>query len=151
MGVWNINAATDLISSMAQSTIITESNVNNNLAAGVAADTSDYARILAEKISEIDSQMNNTQNQSDNAQNNYSQNESKSSGNSMSAIETLRRIMPDGSIRIVTYEDGEIKGSLELRPHLVMTPDFSAPPNPTSGELDVKPEKRLSLAALLMA
>ena len=150
MGVWNINAATDLISSMAQSTYISDSNVNHNLAAGnVPAETSEYARILAEKISEVDSQMNNSQNQSNDAQN-FNQSSTDSSGNSMSMIETLRRIMPDGSIRIVTYKDGEAVSSMELKPHTVMTPDYSLPPDP-SGELNLKAEQRLSLAALLMA
>lgn len=150
MGVWNINAATDLISSMAQSTYISDSNVNHNLAAGnMPTDTSEYARILAEKISEVDSQMNNSQNQSNDAQN-FNQSSTDSSGNSMSMIETLRRIMPDGSIRIVTYKDGEAIDSMELKPHTVMTPDYSLPPDP-SGELNLKAEQRLSLAALLMA
>ena len=150
MGVWNINAATDLISSMAQSTYISDSNVTHNLAAGnVPTDTSEYSRILAEKISEVDSQMNNSQNQSNDAHN-FNQSSTDSSGNSMSMIETLRRIMPDGSIRIVTYKDGEAVSSMELKPHTVMTPDYSLPPDP-SGELNLKAEQRLSLAALLMA
>ncbi len=150
MAVWNVNAATDLISSMAQSTYISDSNANHNLAAGnVSAETSEYARILAEKISEVDSQMNNTQDQSQDAQN-FNQAETDSSGNSMSMIETLRRIMPDGSIRIVTYKDGEAVSSMELKPHTVMTPDYSVPPDP-SGEPNFKAEQRLSLAALLMA
>jgi len=150
LAVWNINAATDLIASMAQSTYISDSNSNHNLAAGnVSAENSEYARLLAEKISEVDSQMNNTQNQSGDAQN-FNQAETDSSGNSMHMIETLRRIMPDGSIRIVTYKDGEAVSSMELKPHTVMTPDYSLPPDP-SGEPGLKAEQRLSLAALLMA
>lgn len=147
MGVWNINAATNLISSMAQSTLITDTNSANNIAAAnVVNDSSDYAKILAEKIAEVDSNMNNQQNNSTSHQENFS----SSSEKSVSNIETLRKMMPDGSIRIVTYKDGEIDSEVKLRTHLVMTPDYSAPPTP-EGEPALKAEQRLSLAALLMA
>jgi hypothetical protein len=132
---------------MAQSTFITDTNAGNNLAAGNVTDSSEYARILAEKIAEVDSEMNNTQNNSANQQ------ETASSGNnenSMTAIETLRRIMPDGSLKIVTYEDGKIVEQMKIRTHQVMKPDYSLPPDPV-GNLQMKPEQRLSLAALLMA
>ena len=149
MGVWNINAATDLISSMAQSTLITDSNSVNNLAAGnVADDSSDYARILAEKIAEVNGGNNDQQNNSATQQENKSL--TGESSESMPAIETLRRIMPDGSLRIVTYQDGEIVDQLRIRPHLVMEPDYSAPPDP-NGDAALKGEQRLSLAQLLMA
>lgn len=149
MGVWNINAATDLISSMAQSTLITDTNSANNLAAGNVGDSSDYARILAEKIAEVNGGKNdNQQNNSATQQENNSS--TGESSNSMPAIETLRRIMPDGSLRIVTYQDGEIVDQLRIRPHLVMQPDYSAPPDP-NGDAALKGEQRLSLAQLLMA
>ena len=147
MGIWNINATTDLIASMAQSTFITDTNSANNIAAGnVVGDSSDYAKILAEKISEVNSEMNNQQNNSASHQ----ESQAASTENSMSDIETLRRIMPDGSIRIVTYEDGQIVDQVKIRTHTVITPDYSAPPTP-NGEPAVKEEQRLSLAALLMA
>ena len=149
MGVWNINAATDLISSMAQSTLITDSNSVNNLAAGnVTDDSSDYARILAEKIAEVNGGNNDQQNNSATQQENKSS--TGESSESMPAIETLRRIMPDGSLRIVTYQDGEIVDQLRIRPHLIMKPDYSAPPDP-NGDAALKGEQRLSLAQLLMA
>ena len=149
MGVWNINAATDLISSMAQSTLITDSNSVNNLAAGnVTDDSSDYAKILAEKIAEVNGGNNDQQNNSATQQENKSS--TGESSESMPAIETLRRIMPDGSLRIVTYQDGEIVDQLRIRPHLVMEPDYSAPPDP-NGDAALKGEQRLSLAQLLMA
>ena len=146
MGVWNIDAATNLISSMAQSTVITDTNTANNIAAGNVTDSSDYAKILAEKIAEVDSKMNDKQNNSASQQDNAA----TSGDNSMSNIETLRKIMPDGSIRIITYENGEIVEEQKIRTHLVMTPDYSAPPTP-EGEPALKAEQRLSLAALLMA
>ena len=152
MGIWNIDATTDLISSMAQSTFITDTNAANNLAAGNVADSSEYSRILAEKIAEVDSEMNNTQNNTANQQENASSGSAGSSGDdkSTTAIETLRRIMPDGSLKIVTYEDGKIVSQLKIRPQLVMTPNYSLPPDPT-GDLQLKPEQKLSLAAMLMA
>lgn len=151
MGIWNIDAATDLISSMAQSTFITDTNAANNLAAGNMADSSEYSRILAEKIAEVDSEMNNTQNNTANQQENTSSGSAGSSDDkSTTAIETLRRIMPDGSLKIVTYEDGKIVSQLKIRPQLVMTPNYSLPPDPT-GDLQLKPEQKLSLAAMLMA
>ncbi len=146
MGVWNIDAATNLISSMAQSTVITDTNTANNIAAGNVTDSSDYAKILAEKIAEVDSKMNDKQNNSASQQDNAA----TSGDNSMSNIETLRKIMPDGSIRIITYENGDIVEEQKIRTHLVMTPDYSAPPTP-EGEPALKAEQRLSLAALLMA
>lgn len=148
MGVWNINAATDLISSMAQSTFITDTNSVNNLAAGNVGEMSDYAKILAEKIAEADAGTNNQQNNSTSQQENNASTGENS--NSMTAIETLRRIMPDGSLRIVTYQDGEIVDQVRIRPHLVVEPDYSAPPNP-DGNSALKSEQRLSLAQLLMA
>ena len=150
MGVWNINATTDLIASMAQSTVITDSNALNNIAAGnVVGETSDYAKILAEKISEVDSEMDNAQ---DNSSNNFSsqQGTTSSDGNSMSMIETLRRIMPDGTLRIVTYKDGQMTDEMRIKPHLVVTPDYNAPPTP-EGQTALQEEQRLSLAQLLMA
>ena len=151
MGIWNIDATTDLISSMAQSTFITDTNAANNLAAGNVADSSEYSRILAEKIAEVDSEMNNTQNNTANQQENASSGSAGSSDDkSTTAIETLRRIMPDGSLKIVTYEDGKIVSQLKIRPQLVMTPNYSLPPDPT-GDLQLKPEQKLSLAAMLMA
>ena len=147
MGVWNINAATNLISSMAQSTVITDSNSANNIAAGnVVGESSDYAKILAEKIAEVDSNMNNKQNNSASQQDNAATSGEKSVTN----IETLRKIMPDGSIRIITYENGEMVNELKIRTHPVAVPDYSAPPTP-DGEPALKSEQRLSLAALLMA
>lgn len=148
MGVWNINAATDLISCMAQSTFITDTNSVSNLAAGNVGDSSDYAKILAEKIAEVNAGKNDTQ-QNNSANQQENKTSSGESSDSMPAIETLRRIMPDGSIRIVTYQDGEIVDQLRIRPHLVTKPDYSLPPEP-NGEAALKDEYRLSLAQLLM-
>lgn len=149
MGVWNVNAATDLIASLAQSTFITDTNSAANLSAVSAANgQSEYAKILAEKIAEVNAQGNNAQGNS--ANNSQSQQGTATSDeNSMSMLETLRRIMPDGSLRIVTYKDGDVISQLKISPNMVMVPDYSAPPNPNGNEA-MKPEYRLGLAALLM-
>lgn len=149
MGVWNVNATTDLIASLAQSTFITETNSAANLAAVSAANgQSEYAKILAEKIAEVNAQGNNAQGNS--ANNSQSQQGTATSDeNSMSMLETLRRIMPDGSLRIVTYKDGDVISQLKISPNMVMVPDYSAPPDPTGNDA-MKPEYRLGLAALLM-
>lgn len=149
MGVWNVNATTDLIASLAQSTFITETNSAANLAAVSAANgQSEYAKVLAEKIAEVNAQGNNAQGNS--ANNSQSQQGTATSDeNSMSMLETLRRIMPDGSLRIVTYKDGDVISQLKISPNMVMVPDYSAPPDPTGNDA-MKPEYRLGLAALLM-
>lgn len=149
MGVWNINATTDLIASLAQSTFITDTNSAANLAAINAANgQSDYAKILAEKISEINAQSNDAQKNS--AGNSESQQETANKDeNALSMLETLRRIMPDGSLRITTYKDGNIVSRTEIRPNMIMTPDYSLPPDP-NGNAAMEPEYRLGLAALLM-
>ena len=91
-------------------------------------------------------------NAQDNSSNNFSsqQGTTSSDGNSMSMIETLRRIMPDGTLRIVTYKDGQMTDEMRIKPHLVVTPDYSAPPTP-EGQTALQEEQRLSLAQLLMA
>lgn len=44
--------------------------------------------------------------------------------------ETVRRILPDGSILISEYEDGKLVGRDRQKPHLKAVPDESAPPPP---------------------
>lgn len=143
MGVWNINYGTDLISSVSQSTVQTDSNNNNSVAQNVANVSSDYAKILAERISEIDSQFEDMQENFKNQQQNFNQ------GNSAKSVETIKRFMPDGSLMITTYEDGKITSRIKKRPHLVPVPDYSKPPTAT-GETAIKMQPQLNLLDLLM-
>ncbi len=137
LGVWNVNYGTDLVSSMSQSNFTTDTN-NNSVAADSAKVSSDYSQILSEKISEIDEQFENMK-----------KNFESQHKNSAKSIETIKRFMPDGSIMITTYEDGKISSRIKKRPHLVPTPDYSAPPT-ASGEPAIKMQQQLSVADLLM-
>ena len=142
MSVWN-DYNVDLISSVAQSNFLPSNNsaaINSNV-------PSEYAKILAEKISEVDSEFKD-------AQENLSSEQNQTSGgknNSSAATETIKRFLPDGSIMITTYEGSSIVQQIKLRPHLVPVKDYSAPPSP-SGEQPVKFElqQSLDLLSLLM-
>lgn len=46
----------------------------------------------------------------------------------MPEIEIIRRIMPDGSILVTKYEDGQIASRFRKRPHMVDVPDPDTPP-----------------------
>lgn len=139
MGAWNINYGTDLIASMSQSTFANDTN-NNSAVTNNAGSSSDYAKILAEKVSEINEQFEDMQKNSQSRQN--SQNSSPKN------IETIKRFMPDGSIMITTYEDGKISSRIKKRPHLVPVADYSKPS--VNGEPAMKMVQQFSLADLLM-
>ena len=137
MGVWNVNYGTDLISSMSQSNFMTDTN-NNSVSTEAVKVSSDYATILAEKVSEINEQF-------EDMRKNFESQHKTSAKN----IETVKRFMPDGSIMITTYEDGKISSRIKKRPHLVPVADFSAPPD-ANGEPAVKMQQSFSIADLLM-
>lgn len=143
MSVWNINYGSDLVASMAQLNFQTDSNSNNSTVANTAQVSSDYAKILAEKISQVEVAM---QEAKDNAkkQQNFSD-----GSTSAKSIETIKRFLPDGSMMITTYEDGKVSSQIKKRPHLVPVADYSAPPSP-SGEVAIKMQQQFSLADLLM-
>ena len=142
MSVWNVNYGTDLIASMAQLNFQTDSNSSSALSNATQI-SSDYAQILSEKISEIEAAMKE-------AQDNAEQQQNFSGGsNAGKSVQTVKRFMPDGSIMITTYEDGEISSQVKKRPHLVPTPDYSAPPD-ASGQVATKMTQQFSAADLLM-
>ena len=141
MSIWN-SYEVDLISTAAQTNFFPA----NNATAINPADNSEYAKILAEKISEVDSEF-------EDAKNNLSEQNQSAGGknNSSVATETIKRFMPDGSIMITTYEGSSIVQQIKLRPHLVPVADYSAPPS-ASGEpqIELKPQQSLDLLSLLM-
>lgn len=51
--------------------------------------------------------------------------------------ETVKRFLPDGSIMLTTYKDGQIAERVKLKPHMIVVPDYSAPPTP-DGSPDTK-------------
>ncbi len=73
----------------------------------------------------------------------------RATGDDSTQISTVKRFKPDGSIQITTYEDGDIVSQTKIRPHMVPTPDLSAPPKP-DGSPQIKFEPRFNLLELLM-
>ena len=94
--------------------------------------TSSYSKILAEKISNIDAdvkQMEETQAQLDEIE--QLQKDLTGGGNSIiPCVETVKRFMPDGSIMVTTYTDGEITSRVRHKPHMTVVADYTAPPKP---------------------
>ena len=143
-----------------------KSQSSNKNSRGVA---SDYAKLLAEKISNVETdmrKMNAVQEKLDEIADlqeeitgevkvdedsgNANRKDFNSSAGTKS-VETIKRFMPDGSIMITTYEGGSIVEQVKQKPHLQVVPDYSAPPNP-DGSVATKTERSqsLDLAALLM-
>lgn len=137
--MWNVNYGTDLIASMSQSTVQNDSN-NNSVAlnSDVKTETSDYAKILAERVAEVDEQFKEMR-----------QNLENQRQNSAVSTYTRKKFMPDGSLMITTYEDGKITSQTKKRPKLVPTPDYSAPTD-VNGNTAIKMQPRLNLLDMLM-
>lgn len=137
--MWNVNYGTDLIASMSQSTVQNDSN-NNSVAlnSDVKPESSDYAKILAERVAEVDEQFKEMR-----------QNLENQKQNSAVSTYTRKRFMPDGSLMITTYEDGKITSQVKKRPQLVPTPDYSAPTD-ANGNTAIKMQPRLNLLDMLM-
>ena len=144
MSSLNTNYDLDLISSLAQSTFLTN---QNSVATNSVNVSSDYAKILAEKISEVETEFEETENNLSNQNQSFGGGENSSA----SSVETVKRFMPDGSILITTYDGSSITQQTKLRPHLVPVADYSAPPTST-GEPEIKFEAKqnLDLLSLLM-
>ena len=155
--IWEIaNPVTDAKSS--------QTSYSNN-SSGVA---SEYAKILAEKISNIKSdvqKMDAVQEQLDEIsdlqeeltgevkvdEDSGNANRDGSGVSINTSTETIKRFMPDGSIMITTYEGSKVVEQVRQRPHMIAVPDLTAPPNP-DGTTATKLEARqsLDLASLLM-
>ena len=132
MSTLNLNRELDLISSAMQSTVLSQkisATSSENF-------SSDYAKILSEKIAEVETEF-------EESKNNLS--------NPAASTETIKRFMPDGSILITTYDGSSIVQEIKLRPHLVPVADYSAPPT-SSGEPAIKfvAKQNLDLLSLLM-
>ncbi len=136
MGAWNITASPELISAMVKMSADSGSNFSANTTAGF---NSDYAKILQQQISQLEND-STTQNQDVG---------SVEESNSISAVETIKRFKPDGTIMLTTYEDGKITEQIKIKPHLVPVPDYDAPLTP-EGKIDVKYVPHFNLMDLLM-
>ena len=139
MSSWNITASADLIKFMAQNA--TSSDKNNFAAKNSGGFSSDYAKILSQKISELENEFID-------ASKNNSALQNLNVVSEMPVIETIKRFRPDGSIMITTYKDGSIESTTKIKPHLVPMPDYSAPPTP-EGQPEIKLVPHLNAAELL--
>ena len=117
--------------------------------------TSEYSKILAAKISNIKEDvraMEAVQNQLDEIRDlqeeltgNVKVDEDSGNANrdensvtsTPQTVETVRRFLPDGSIMLTTYRDGKITDRVQLKPHMIVVPDYTAPPKP-DGSVDTK-------------
>jgi len=60
----------------------------------------------------------------------------------MPEVEIIRRIMPDGSIMVTEYRDGEVASRYRKTPHMVEMPDPNAPiPRNAEGDIIVSQQK----------
>ena len=113
--------------------------------------SSEYAKILAQKISNVESdvkEMEAVQEQLDEID--EMQVELAGNVNTFLSVEKVRRFMPDGSILVTTYTDGKVTEQFRKKPHMVPVPDFSAPPKVDgSPETKLEPRQSLDLMELL--
>lgn len=157
MGIWEI-------SSLPEEMIGTSSSYKVS-SKGVA---SEYAKILAEKMSNVKrdvQQMEIIQEQLDEISDLHEEltgevkidedsgNANRDSGSVSKTVEveTVKRFMPDGSIMVTTYENGKITEQVRHKPHMMIVPDYTAPPKPDgSPATELKPYQNLDLEMLLM-
>ena len=156
MGIWEISGSVpDMVGS--PSCKVSSKSVS-----------SEYSKILAEKISKakIDiRQMEAVQEQLDEIRDLHEEltgeikvDEDSGNANRDSnpviktvEVETIKRFMPDGSIMVTTYEDGKITEQVRHKPHIMVVPDYTAPPKPDgSVDTELKPYQNLDLEMLLM-
>jgi|GEM_PF-3124121 len=124
-----MNYEIDLLAGVSQGNFLTGNTQS-------AETSSDYAKILQEKIEEVEQNFEDAK---------------KSLQNSATTTETVKRFMPDGTVVITTYEGSSILQRAEFPPHLVPVADYSAPPT-HSGQPETKlvPKQNLDLLGLLM-
>ena len=120
---------------------------------GKSTDTKEsYSKILAEKISNVEAdvkQMEETQAQLDELE--QLQKELTGGNSIIPCVETVKRFMPDGSIMVTTYENGKITEQVRHKPHMMVVPDYTAPPKPDgSPATELKPYQNFDLEMLLM-
>ena len=129
---------------------------------------SEYAQILAEKISNIKSDvqaMETVREQLDEISDLHEEltgevkidedsgNANRDDGSSTTIIEqeTIKRLLPDGSIMVTTYEGSRIVEQVKHKPNMIVVPDYTAPPKPDgSPATELKPTHSLELEMLLM-
>ena len=108
---------------------------------------SEYSKILAEKLSNVKAdmrEMEKVQNQLDEIcdlqkeltgrvkvdEDSGNANRKEGTISNLPCVEKVRRYLPDGSVLITTYEDGRISDRVKMKPHMLVVPDYTAPPKP---------------------
>ena len=143
MELWQITSANTLqdISSNSRD----KSSTNNSV-------KSDYAKILAEKLATAKDdmeRMNKIQEELDYNRKLHEELTGKikdedSNASSSDSTETIKRIMPDGSIRFLKIQDGKIVEQFIKKPHLVAVADPTAPLTPSGNTaVTMKPHEDL--------
>lgn len=158
MGIWEVTkVAAGTGRNAAQSSYNSKSNV-----------ASEYSQILAEKISNIKADvqaMEAVREQLDEISDLHEEltgevkidedsgnaNRDSSSSTTIIEQETIKRFLPDGSIMVTTYEGSRIVEQVKHKPHMMVVPDYTAPPKPDgSPATELKPTHSLELEMLLM-
>ena len=147
MELWQITSAnsTQDISSSSRDKPLTKTSIK-----------SDYAKILAEKLATARNdmeQMNKIQEELDlnrklHEELNGTSQDGNSAVSSIESAETIKRIMPDGSIRFLKIQDGQIVEQFVKKPHLIAVADPTAPLTP-SGKIAVTMKPHEDLFSLL--
>ncbi|MBR0261188.1 MAG: hypothetical protein IJQ85_05270 [Selenomonadaceae bacterium] len=156
MGIWEVNTI---------SVTTGKTSYKTASSGGVA---SEYSKILAEKMANVKRdvrEMEIIQEQLDEIRDLHEEltgevkidedsgNANRDSGSVTKTveIETIKRFMPDGSIMVTTYENGKITEQVRHKPHMMVVPDYTAPPKPDgSPATELKPYQNLDLEMLLM-
>lgn len=160
MEIWEVtNPVASLSKRAAQNSY--HGNSNSSVA-------SEYSKILAEKISNVKTDMRRMEAVQDQLdaiadlqeeltgevkvdEDSGNANRDEAGVSISQPTETIKRFMPDGSIMITTYEGSKIVEQVRQRPHVVSVADYTAPPKP-DGTVATKLEAKqsLDLASLLM-
>ncbi len=124
---------------------------------------SEYAKILAEKMSNVKSdvqEMEIVREQLDEIsamhtaltgevkvdEDSGNANREEGASANIICVEKVKRFLPDGSIMITTYEDGQVTDRVKMKPHMISVADYSVPPKVDgSPETTLKPTQNFFL------
>ena len=128
---------------------------------------SEYAKVLAEKMSNVKSdvremeivreQLNEISDMHTALTGEVKVNEDSGNANreegtsaNMICVEKVKRYLPDGSVMITTYEDGQITDRVKMKPHMISVADYSVPPKADgSPETTLKPTQNFFLEFMM--
>ena len=127
------------------------SSISRDKSSSNSSVKSDYAKILAEKIANAKDDMEKMNKMQEELDYNRklqeeltgkNQDDDSTVSSNEEVTETIKRIMPDGSIRFLKIQDGEIVEQFTKKPHMIVVPDPTAPPTEsgnTAVTMKVKP------------